>query len=149
MLSVKRRRCVRFFQRRGRASWRGSRVRSSRRASEKCVEKFHAVERIRDEKIDFDFAMNLALAATAYTQSSAQTATASLDARAKVALAVIRGTVNVVPRRQPVCACSATAGEWHTSTPRRSTTSSSRRVRRRARPPVSKWNFGSALAKAA
>ena len=41
------------------------------------------------------FVVNLVFVVTAFTQSAAQTATASLDARAKVALAVIRGTLNV------------------------------------------------------
>jgi penicillin G amidase len=48
------------------------------------------------------FAIALALAAVAYAQSSPQSATASLDARAKAALAVIRGTLNVRGLRQTV-----------------------------------------------
>jgi penicillin amidase len=48
------------------------------------------------------FAMAMALAAAAHAQSSAQPAPASLDARAKAALAVIRGTLNVHGLRQTV-----------------------------------------------
>src|SRR5580693_2932889 len=48
------------------------------------------------------FAMTLALAAVAHTQSSAQSAPASQDARAKAALAIIRGTLNVHGLQQGV-----------------------------------------------
>ncbi len=47
-------------------------------------------------------AMALVLVATAYAQSAAQTTPANLDARAKAALAVIRGTLNIHGLQQPV-----------------------------------------------
>lgn len=54
------------------------------------------------KKIIFVLTLTLALAATAFTQSSAQTASATLEARAKAALAVLRGTLNVRGLQQPV-----------------------------------------------
>jgi penicillin amidase len=48
------------------------------------------------------FAIALALAAAAHAQSSAQSAPTNLDARAKAALAVIRGTLNVPGLQQTI-----------------------------------------------
>ena len=48
------------------------------------------------------FVVNLVFVVAAFTQSAAQTAPASLDARAKAALAVIRGTLNVHGLQQSV-----------------------------------------------
>jgi penicillin amidase len=48
------------------------------------------------------FALTLAFTAAARAQSAAQTATAPLDAQAKAALAVIRGTLNVHGLQHPV-----------------------------------------------
>ncbi len=48
------------------------------------------------------FAFTLVLAAAAFAQSAAQMAPATLESRAKAALSVIRGTLNVPGLRQPV-----------------------------------------------
>ncbi len=50
----------------------------------------------------FVLTLTLALAGTAFTQSSAQTASTTLEARAKAALAVLHGTLNVHGLQQPV-----------------------------------------------